>query len=88
MSLRHLTREEIVERDWQDDDVLEELHRERGWSAADIARRFELEAGDVLEELESRDLYIGEPTHAPKSGLARELWLRGTSPDAGEGENA
>jgi hypothetical protein len=32
MSLRHLTREEIVERDWQDDDVLEELHRPvAGW---------------------------------------------------------
>lgn len=87
MSLRHLTREEIVERDWHNHDVLEELHQERGWSATDIARRYETDADDVLEELEARGLYIGEPTHVPKSGLARELWLRGTTPDAG-GENA
>jgi hypothetical protein len=87
MSLRHLTREEIVERDWRDDDVLEELHQERCWSAVDIARRFEVEADDVLEELQERDIYIGGSTHVPKSGLARELWLRGTTPDE-EGENA
>lgn len=87
MSLRQLTLEEIVEQDWRNDDVLEELHRERGWSATDIARRFEADADDVLEELEERGLYLGEPTHAPKSGLARELWLRGTTPDTG-GENA
>ena len=83
MSLRHLTREEIVERDWRNDDVLAELHQERGWSATDIARRFETDAGVVLDELQERGLYIGEQTHAPKSGLARELWLRGTTPDGG-----
>lgn len=82
MSLRHLTREEIVERGWRDQNVLEELHQERGWSATDIGRRFEVDAETVLEELQERDLYIGHQTHAPKSGLARELWLRGTTPDA------
>lgn len=87
MSLRHLKLEEIVEREWRDQDVLEELHRERGWSATDIARRFEADPDVVLEELQKRELYIGDQTHAPKSGLARELWLRGTTPDAG-GENA
>jgi lambda repressor-like predicted transcriptional regulator len=84
MSLRHLTREELVERDWREQDVLEELHQERGWSATDIARRFEVEPETVLEELRERGVYIGEQTHVPKSGLARELWLRGTTPDAGE----
>lgn len=83
MSLRQIRLEEIVSRDWRDPDVLEELHRERGWSATDIARRFETEPDVVLEELRNRDLYIGDQTHAPKSGLARELWLRGTTPDAG-----
>jgi len=83
VSLRHLRLEEIVERGWQDPEVLEELHQERSWSATDIARRFEVDQTEVKEALEAYDLYAGGSTHVPKSGLARELWLRGTAPDAG-----
>jgi hypothetical protein len=85
--LRHLRLDEIVERGWRDPEVLEELHQERSWSATDIARRFDVEQERVKEALEEHDLYVGGSTHVPKSGLARELWLRGTTPDAG-GENA
>ena len=87
MSLRHLPLDEIVERGWRDPEVLEELHQERSWSAADIARRFEVEQSEVLEVLEAHELYVEGSTHPPKSGLARKLWLRGTTPDTG-GENA
>jgi hypothetical protein len=83
VSLRHLRLDEIVERGWRDPEVLEELHQERSWSATDIARRFDVEQDRVMDALEAHDLYVGGSTHAPKSGLARELWLRGTTPDAG-----
>jgi hypothetical protein len=75
--------EEIITGDWRSDDVLQELHQERGWSASDIARRFEADTEAVLDELKARDLYAGGPTHPPKQGLARELWEMGTDPDAG-----
>lgn len=84
MSTRRPSVDELVQRGWRNDNVLEELHQERGWTASDIARRFEADTDDVLDELKERDIYAGAPTHPPKKGLARKLWEMGTDPDEGD----
>jgi hypothetical protein len=83
MSVQEPALEELLDRGWRNDDVLRELHQGRGWSAADIARRFDVDRNDVLAELKDREIFVGGSTHTPKNGLARELWVRGTTPDAG-----
>lgn len=87
MTLRGLTISEILDLGWQHEGVLEELHQERGWSAADIARRFELDRDEVREELEERGIWVGRQ-NPPKNGFARQVWLQGTTPDAGGGGQA
>lgn len=81
------TLDEVLDLGWQHEGVLEELHDERGWSAADIARRFEIDHEAVISELKERGIFSPDQ-HPPKNGLAREIWLRGTTPDAGGGEQA
>lgn len=79
----HLTLDEVVQRDWRNDDVLQELHVRRGWTATDIARKYEADVRAVKRQLKERDLYQEAQTGPPKQGLARELWEMGTTPDAG-----
>jgi len=80
---RHPTLDEIVQRDWRNDDVLQELHVRRGWTPTDIARKYEADVHAVKRQLKERDLYQEGQTGPPKQGLARELWEMGTTPDAG-----
>lgn len=74
--------EDITTGDWRQDDVLQELHQERGWTAADIARRFDEEQHDVLQELKDRGIYAGRQNPA-KHGLARKLWEHGLTGETG-----
>ena len=80
---RHLTLDEVVQRDWRNDDVLQELHVRRGWTPTDIARKYQADVDAVKRHLRERDLYQEGQTGPPKQGLARELWEMGTTPDAG-----
>jgi len=80
---RHPTLDEVVQRDWRNGDVLQELHVRRGWTPTDIARKYEADVDAVKRQLRERDLYQEGQTGPPKQGLARELWEMGTAPDAG-----
>lgn len=75
--------DEATQRSWDDPEVLEALHVERGWAPADIARKFQIDAADVRTELKQQNLFQKDQTLPPKQGLARKLWEMGTNPDAG-----
>lgn len=61
---------------WRSRDLLHELHVERGWTAADVARVHDAEQRVVRERLKELGIYRGQ-TNPPKSGLARKLWEHG-----------
>lgn len=64
------------QRDWHDRAHLEQLHVERGWSASDIAREFDIDARVVRERLKELELWDSE-NDVPTYGLARKVWEHG-----------
>lgn len=80
---RRPTLDEVTQRDWRSDNVLEELHVRRGWTPTDIARKYQADVAQVKRELRERGLYQEDQNGPPKQGLARKLWERGLNPDAG-----
>lgn len=76
--------DDLSARNWHEPLVLRQLHIERGWPPTDIARKFEVDVGDVRDALRARGLYQDDQSAPPKQGLARKLWERGTSPDGGD----
>lgn len=59
--------------DWSDPGELKHLHVERGWTARDISREFDVEPATVRDRLKELDLWQGD-TRVPKFGLARKVW--------------
>lgn len=66
------TVQELLQQDWRDDVVLEELHQNRGWAATDIARQFDADVDEVLYELKERGIYL-DGVHAAKRGFAARV---------------
>jgi len=77
------TLDELVQRDWRAEGVLQELHVRRGWTPTDIARKYQIDTEAVQRQLQERGLYQEDQTGPPKQGLARKLWEMGTTPDDG-----
>lgn len=75
------TLESLRNRDWRQPATLRELHRERGWPPADIARFYSVDVRRGRERLKETDLFDPEQTGPPKRGAARVLWEAGLRPD-------